>query len=172
VTLQDAIATGQLIATCVAGIAGLFISLAVYKLSTRQREDSWQLHFASIHDSFWKDEEYRVVRSWLSCQIAYEQELKTSLSKCLDANLDPSITPTEYGNLDKLDKFLNLMTRVIALDSRNAAHRSLLDALFFSYWLERAIHKTDDDPLAKTELYAYVKKYYPTIAKHTGNLIG
>lgn len=168
-TLQDYIEIGQLIATGVAGIAGLLLSLAVYKLSSRQREDSWQLHFASIHDSFWKDDEYRIVRSWLSCQIAYEQELKGTLQKCLDKNLDPTITPCEYRSLDNLDKFLNLLTRVIALDSKNASHRSLLDALFFSYWLERAVRKTEDEPLNKTELYAYVNKYYPTIANYAAS---
>ena len=165
----DDIALGQLIATAFAGGAGLLLSWAVYKLSGRQRDDSWQIHFASIHDSFWNDDDYKEVRSWLSCDQAYPA-VSGVLAKCLDKAEDPSITPKEYENLDKLDKFLNLMTRVIALDTGSKTNRRLLETLFFRYWLKRATKKTDDENLDKNDLYKYVERYYPAITAYVNRI--
>jgi hypothetical protein len=162
---EDLLALGQLLATAFAGLAGLAVSYGVYRLAARQREDSWQHLFAAIHDQFWKDDDFATVRRWLACPKAYD-ELGTVLAKRRDSHEAAQLEPKDYEKLEKLDKFLNLITRVIALDTRPNRHRLLLDQLFFSYWLKRAVGKTDDDIVSHEHLYWYVQHFYPTITSY------
>jgi len=111
------LALSRLATTLLVGIAGLVLSLAVYRLSTRQREDAWLQHFAAIHDRFWSDDDMKEVRAWFDCQDAY-RKVEGVLKKRRDPQAAATITTDEYSELEKLDKFLTLMTRVVSLHPR------------------------------------------------------
>ncbi len=163
------IAISQLAVTTLVGIVGAVLSWAVYRLSTQQRDDSWLQLFGSIHDEFWNDEDLKEVRAWLACDAAYG-DVGHVLHKRRDPERASSLTSDEYAKIEKLDKFLNLMTRIVSLDPQIEQQRELLRVLFFTYWLRLAIGMTPDDANVREDLHWYVRKFYPTISDYHAKL--
>lgn len=134
------------------GLASVFVAVLVYRHSRRQRYDKWLEHFNSLHSSFWDESDMRTVRRWLASEEAYEVEAKPVLS----ARMRGRVTAAEYGVLENLDRFLNLMTRMVRLHPPDVGKLSdLRDILFFSYWLKEA---TDGRRLP--ELRWYAEEFY------------
>ena len=102
------------------------------------------------------------VRAWLGCQNAY-RKVEPVLKKRRDPQAAATITTDEYSELEKLDKFLTLMTRVVSLHPRMEQQRELLRVLFFTYWLPLAAGRTPDDTGVREDLHWYVREFYPTI---------
>ncbi|QDT11321.1 hypothetical protein [Planctomycetes bacterium K23_9] len=157
------ILVGQLVATAFTGAAGAILALAVYRLTSRQREDAWDHHFASIHHSFWDDPDYQQVREWVASPKSYV-ELSEVLAKRRSAEAQQQLTSDEYKKLDQLDKFLNLLARVVALNRKKGGKNDgLVNALFFVYWAKRVTDSSSmgsEDANQYDDLYWYVETYY------------
>ena len=147
----------DLIGTIILGIAGLLISWAVYQQTNQRARETWLRTFASIHEAFWDDPDIHEVRCWLAYPRAYET-LRTVLLKRQalsdEAQDVPDLEREEFLMLDKLDKYLNTLLRVITINPEVSKHRDLWNALHFKYWLNACLD------LRRPELNWYVKKFY------------
>lgn len=123
----------DVIAKAVIGFGGLALSFAVYWLSRRQRAESWLRAFNDMHHEFWSDRSYATVREWLACQQSY-WEVAPILKKRRDSPLE--VTPQDYSKLENLDKFLNLMSRIVNNNPEFQKQGRVWRDLFLKYWLE------------------------------------
>lgn len=138
------------------GITGLVISWLVYNHSKRVQKDRWIDHFGEIHSAFWEDPDMRTVRMWLASDDAYNRDLRSLLRKRMRERAGKN----EYEKIDQLDRFLNVMIRLLYLHPPGSKDElsSQRDYLLFSYWLKEATSGAD-----RPELRWYVWKFYPKL---------
>lgn len=150
------------------GLAGVLIAAGlVYKFSRQQARESWLRTYKELHEFFWSDPDFREIRAWLACTDAYAK-IQPVLEKrqLIDKENRPSdsISEEEYKKLEKLDRFLNFLLRVIVLNPEFKRRRDLWDKLYFQYWLDQFYHPS------RPELRWYFGEFYEDIYKTLGIL--
>ena len=157
----------SLIISAVTSIAGVVIATMLYKLSKQQQRESWIRTFIESHEAFWNDDDMAKVRSRLVCEQGY-QIVKPILQKrkaIFDNKLPPeALSELEYIELEKLDKLLNLLLRINAVNSLvklNPKEARMWNKLFFTRWFMRLF---DSD--RRTELRWYVETFFPEFDPH------
>ena len=149
----------DLIFSAIIGAAGVVISVLLYRLSCQRRRESWLKTFMDMHHEFWKEPDYAEVRSWLACDVAFKSiaPVLRKREKC------PSeITDSEYKILEKLDKFLNFMARIVEVNPEFPRQGDVWERLFFEYWLKECAHKK------RKELHWYLKRFYKDLIHKSG----
>jgi hypothetical protein len=169
----------SLIISGVTSIAGVVIAVMLYKLSKQQQREAWIRTFIESHEAFWNDSDMVHVRSRLACEQGY-QFIKPILLKRKDISdnkLSPeALAESEYVELEKLDKFLNLLLRINAVNTQakfNPKQDQMWNRLFFTSWFVKMFGSD-----RRTELRWYVESFFPEFKprlreneKHTQPLI-
>jgi len=149
------------------GIAGIVIAALVYKFSRQQDRESWLRTYKELHETFWSDPDFRTIRAWLASNDAYST-IQPILEKRRLIDDGPKIAEIlneeEYKVLEKFDRFLNFLLRVIVINPEFKRRRDLWDKLYFQYWLDRFY-----DP-NRPELKWYFDNFYQRIYKTLGIL--
>lgn len=140
----------------VIGVAGLLIAGLVYLHSRMQNKESWLRVYKELHETFWADSDFREVRLWLACESAYQQIQPIIKRRQSDKAL---VSKEDYHTLEKLDKFLNFLMRVITTNPEFNRRKDLWDKLYFHYWLEQF-----SDP-TRPELKWYLNTFYLELDK-------
>lgn len=154
----------DVISKIVLGFVGAFITYLLYKNNRAQRSDNWLKHFNELHDLFWKDPDMREVRSWIACNESYlevEKIFKKRRNCEFQADGAAVVSPVEYLVLEKLDKFCNLMVRVITLNPDTDIQKKMWKGLFFFYWVDKI-----RDENRRPDMYWYVSSFYPELVEH------
>lgn len=143
------------------GVMGALIAWLGYKLSRQQSRESWLRTYKDLHEAFWSDPDFREIRAWLACDAAYSR-LCPILSKRrqIDEGVQPalSLTEDEYAQLERLDRFLNFLMRVVVVNPEFKRQKSLWTKLYFDYWLAQFGRAT------RSELTWYLQRFYPDLA--------
>ena len=139
------------VAPALVALAGVFVARAGFMLARSQRDDQWVRAFAELHKEFWNEHPYGIVRGWLACDTNYEQ-LRSILEKRRHRSSD--LTPDEYMSLEKLDKFLNLLSRAAHVTPSFPAEKNLWNDLFFHYWFAECRKPS------RSELQWYLDRFY------------
>lgn len=146
--------------TVVLGALGLLISGLIYVHYRQQRSDAWLKDFRRLHWLFWEDSDLRIVRGWLSVSDSYQSIAGIFYARRTIAERngpDLVIPANEYREIERFDKFLNLLVAIQALNPRFRRHRKLWKRVFFEYWLLQIEHRR--------ELHWYVEHFYPSLAR-------
>ncbi len=149
----------RLIELLIAAIA-VVLTYQLHRIIHHIKRDAGLREMGNIHKEFWSDDKCAEVRTWIACDKAYEGQLQETLKMRLQ-DLDEgratahSLTLDKYQQLDKLDRFFNLLLRIKAIDPDFGVHKGQYDMLFLSYWIKRSA--------MRVELYGYVKKFYPSL---------
>ncbi len=160
----------QLISTLLAtltGMASIVIAALAYKFSRQQARESWLRTYKELHETFWSDPDFRKIRAWLACNRSYSTIQPVLVKRQLiDKGLKPveSLSEEEYKVLEKLDRFLNFLLRVIVINPEFKRRKDLWDKLYFQYWLERFYDSS------RPELRWYFGKFYEGIYNTLGVL--
>ncbi|MCC9603413.1 hypothetical protein LOC67_22930 [Stieleria sp. JC731] len=142
-----------------AALAQLLIAYLVFRFMRQQQSESWLREFAKIHSEFWNDPVMQEVRLWIACPEAFKAGPKSALEnrKAIHENPEAvSVTPDDYEFIEKLDRFLNLVIRILAVNHEvgdKHAH-GLWNDLYLDYWAKGFVAA---DPLLKW----YATSFYP-----------
>lgn len=142
------------------GFAGVVIAGLVYVLSRQQARESWLRTYKELHETFWSDTDFRKIRAWLACDNSYSK-IRPTLKKRQMINNEPclsdSMSEEEYRILEKLDRFLNFLMRVVVINPEFKKREDLWEKLYFRYWLKQFGHPN------RPELRWYLRKFYPQL---------
>jgi hypothetical protein len=140
-----------LLITTFVGLVNSFLAYLVYQLNRQNRSDAFVRSYAELHDKFWNDEDFRKVRAWSANDEGYK-ELCSILNKRDKGR--SFVSMVEYGDLEKLDKFMNFMIRAEEVD-KQLDKKGLSEKLYFNFWLK----KVKERP----ELWSYFTKNFPVL---------
>src|SRR5262245_30287910 len=87
--------------TILVALFGLFLNF-------KQRQDSWVRSFNELHQAFWQDGDFEKVRAWIANDQEYSK-LDPILQKRFSGR--GKLSGEEYKELERLDKFFNLLLR-------------------------------------------------------------
>lgn len=149
--IENSIIIFQFLLTGILGILG-------YLISKHTLNNTWLRTLSEINESFWSDDEIKLIRCAITYPEAYKQ-LQHVLVKRLSLHKNESnieLKEEEYLLLDKLDKFLHIMERTVVSNPMLRHKKALWSALYFDFWLEKCMDKP--------ELHWYVNTYYPTLS--------
>lgn len=100
----------------------------------------------------------QVVRSWLSCRAAYLEVMPTFRKRRLIAEGKrdaKDLSKEEYASIEKMDKFLNFLLRIVTVNPAFAGQQNLWNWLYADYWLEQLYEEE------LSELMWYTREFYP-----------
>lgn len=142
------------------GVVGSGIAYLVYQQTAQSAEGSWDKNFSELHIEFWKDADIAKVRTWLDNPDAYSK-IKPIFEKIMKIENPEkaetgklTISEIEYETIDKYDKFLNSISRIMHLVPKSKKQSVMLKNLFFSHWVNRCFNND------KEELLWYAYKHY------------
>ena len=140
---------------------GVLIGWLGLRHSHQLARDSWLRTYKDLHEVFWSDPDFPKIRAWLACDSAYSQVVPV-LRKRMKIDQEPaaqlSLTEDEYAQLEKLDRFLNFMMRVITvLKPEFTRRKDLWTKLYFDYWLAQFGKES------RRELAWYLERFYPDL---------
>ncbi len=142
--------------------AGVLVAYMVYRLSRQNQTESWLRTYEDLHEIFWTDPAIREVRSWLASSPAYEKVKPAFVQRRRILEGEDSAdqqSSKDYEALEKMDRFLNFLMRVVAVNPAFEKQRDLWQNLYFGYWLEQFAR---DD---RREICWYVQQFYPYLYK-------
>lgn len=143
----------------VVGAVGAAIAALLYGLNKAQLRDAWMQAYRETNEAFWNDTDMLQVRAWLAHDAEYKKISPLLQCRC-ESTESMCVSRDELVVLDTLDKFLNLMVRVVAIDQtlRSEHGQNQWRSLFFGFWIAKC---TSDSRL---ELRNYIARYYPELA--------
>ena len=156
----------ELFITSLLGLGSLLVAFLLYLHSKRSQRDAWLKAYAEIYQAFWNDDEMREIRSWIANEDAFLDAKKVMKKRAsLDLNCDGiKFTKEEYLYIDKIDRFLSLMTRMVATGNEFKAGDEFWGAGLWQFWL-KAFY-------ARSELRWYVERYWKELAEYCKNEYG
>jgi hypothetical protein len=157
----------NLLSSLIGLAGGLIAAVLVYKFSRQQARESWLRTYKELHEFFWSDSDFQEIRAWLACNRSYAKiqpilEKRQLIAK--EHGLSDSLSEEEYKMLERLDRFLNFLLRVIVINPDFKRRKDLWDKLYFQYWLDQFYHPN------RPELRWYFEEFYEEIYKTEGVL--
>ncbi len=153
------------IATFIIAIATFIAALIASKNSSRifqqSNKDEWLKTYQTHYFEFWHDKEMRDIRSAIVNNDAYSS-LKEILIKRLET--PGKISKEEYRELDKLDKFLNIITLIRQINPLLGTGDDVWEELFLEYWLISPKKENREELLRYIEL-CYKSSYHVIMEK-------
>lgn len=145
--------------------AQLLIAAAGFMIAWRRHVATQYSTLRELHELFWTDKEMKEVRAWLSCAQAFN-EVRPVFEKRRQIDegnvTDLELTPEEYQEIEKLDRFLNYLQRLQAVSPKLFSPKKFWESLNFSYWLHQ-FRRSD-----RTAISWYAQTCYPDLMKlHT-----
>ena len=137
-------------ATFIAAIVATYNSKKIFE---RSNKDEWLKAYQSHYFEFWHDEDLRDIRIAIANDKAYE-DLKVILLKRL--NNPESISNKEYREIDKIDKFINILTLIKGLNPLLSRKDKISEEWFLNYWL------LSPKTMNRVELLDYIELCYST----------
>jgi hypothetical protein len=133
------------------GVGALMIAYYAFRITRKQRNDSWFQSFNSLHELFWQDADFRLVRSCIANDASYA-ELESILRNRSQGR--DQLSQSEYVHLERLDKFFNFLLRAREVSEELEGHRDLWQRIYFQYWLDSIV-------IAKRhQLWLYFNTHY------------
>lgn len=142
------------------GLSSVIVALLVYLHSRTRQRDAWFQAYTTVYEEFWSDEEMREIRSWLANENAFAEAKRVfDLRRAVDDGSASAMTISkdEYLYIDKLDRFLSLMTRMVAVGSEFKRNRMWGIGLW-EFWLEACYRRP--------ELRWYVASYWKELGAY------
>ncbi len=153
------------IATFVIALATFIAALVASKNSRRifqqSNKDEWLKTYQTHYFEFWHDKEMREIRTAIMNDEAYNS-IREILIKRL--NTPNEISKEEYYELDKLDKFINIITLIRQINPLLGNDDKVWEELFFEYWLVSPKKEKREELLKYIEL-CYKSSYYVIMEK-------
>jgi hypothetical protein len=145
----------DLVAKIILGLATSLIALLVYLQNRKDSKANWERCFSELHNNFWIDKDLRCVRKWLVNEDSYS-ELKPILEKRMNHG-GHAIEKGEYDSIDRLDKFLNYLSRIVYLVPVTKEQAEIWENFFFGYWIKQCLSGE------KKEIQWYVERFYKNL---------
>lgn len=139
------------------GLAGVVIAGLVYALSRQQKREAWLRTYKELHETFWSDVDFKDVRAWLACDESYSKirpVFKKRQAIDEEGSVAGELSEEEYRVLEKMDRFLNFLMRVVVINPEFKRRRDLWEKLYFDYWLMQF------GIPSRPELAWYLRKFY------------
>ncbi len=131
--------------------------------SKNQHREGWLHVIKEIHSDFWHDSDMIEVRAWLANDEAYQSVqplFKKRSDRIIGRDDAQALSAEEYkATIDKLDKFLHLMLRVIEVNPHMSKQEKVLHELF-AYWINRV------NSQERKEIRIYTQHYFPMLVEY------
>jgi len=135
-------------ATFIAAIVATYTSKKIFEKSNK---DEWLKAYQLHYFEFWHNDDLRDVRIAIANDEAYEK-MRSILLKRLN---DPeTISKKEYREIDKIDKFINILTLIRGINPLFSQKDKISEEWFLRYWL------LSPKKLNRLELLDYIKLCY------------
>ncbi len=132
-------------------IAAIVTSYSSKKIFEKSNKDEWLKTYQTHYFEFWHDEDLKDVRISIVNDEAYET-IKNILEKRLNA--PETISKKEYEEIDKIDKFINIVTLIRQINPLLGRKDKIWEELFLRFWL------ISPKQMNREELLEYIKLCY------------